>query len=578
MNRRINILLLVAVAALSLWCTGDLMRKCDQAAILAGANDLAHGRMHPPSMYYQFDKTYVLYGVCASLIRLAPHNADPVALTNVGLAVLFWLSMAAFVFHFGKNISPVVLLCVLLSPAVLFNTQYVNSTVLSSAFLLLGALFVFRPGRLAEWAAALLFFLSVGSRADAILLLPLLLWLITPFPMLGNFFADCSRGWKKGLARLGGFSRHWKLAAAGVLALIAGRLLSGGGGVALDPIFNWKMVAGYTAFGFGAAGLLWAVQSCGLLWRALRADGALEKLYGAAGVAAFLLPVVFFLPQLHAPRYFFRGCEALLLVAVSGRALFVMNRRFAALLCCAALLPMIAGLRLPALNRPQLTLGSPMLFPSGDGFYPMGGYASFLRTLSRADAEPVDHNQLVWRAVHSADFEFSADGSIAVLRTPMYGYFLLEASLRGATARCLPLSRLGGAPFYVDSRSLMRDDPKDPLSELNRILSMPSRFVSPEYGGVGVLQVGAGDLLWAQKTLLLNRLFAGNEYRIADPDRAAVSLHRKVSFSEETFEHARLDPVSGLYYSENSHPAQQGIACAVAVFPAWMSMQAFSER
>jgi hypothetical protein len=579
MKAKLNILLLVLFAAGSHLCIGGLMRKNDQATILAGANDLAHNRFRDPSVYYQVDKTYVLYGVCAALIKCAPPDVDPIAVANTGLALIFWSALFVFVIRFRRRLEPLALLCFLSAPAVLFNTVYVNSSVLSSAFLLLSAAFLMNEEKRGGWLAALLFFLAVGSRVDVILLLPLILWLTAPFPTIGEFLDRFSKGWKKGMAGLTLFSNGWKLIGAGILALAAGRLICRSGGAAFDPIFNWKMVAGYTTFGFGAAGLLFALYLIELISPLMSRKGVLERIHQLAGIAAFLLPVLFFIPQLHAPRYFWRGCEVLLLLPVSGRVPVLRARGVRTVVVLAATVPLFVGIRLPALNRPQMTMAQPTLFPSGDGFYPMGGYLPYLFRLRNANARPVDHNQLVWSAVHSAQFDFTPDGKIPVLWTPMYGYFLLEASLRGGDAQCLSLATIGDQTFYADSRSLMRDDPKTPLGDLPQILSIPSRFVSPVSAGVGVLKFGDGDDQWGRQTRLLNRLFCGNEYRILAPGSVPDASRRAVFFSKEFFAGSERDAGSGLYYSggkvcQESTP----VFCAEAVFPDWMSLQTFSSR
>jgi hypothetical protein len=561
MKKTINIFLLLTVAIFSLWCTGDLMRKNDQATILAGAYDLAHGRMQEPSAYYQYDKTYVLYWTCAAVLKWLPAGISPAAAANISLALIFWSALTAFVVRFRKELPPVALLCFLTAPAVLLNTLYVNSSVLSSAFLLLSAVFLLKEGNRGGWLAALFFSLAVGSRADAILLLPLLLWLITPGPIIGKFCTN--------------FSRHWKLLFAGTFALAAGRMLCRSSGATFDPFFNLKMVAGYTVFGFGAAGLLFAAYSVRLTVLSVKAKSVFEKLYSLAGLVAFLLPVLFFIPQLHAPRYFWRGCEAVLLLAVSGRLPTWNNRTVKAGLAFAALVPMIFGVYLPALNRPQITVMAPTRFPSGDGFYPMGGTLPFMLRLRHADEYPVDHNQMVWSAVHSAQFEFSPDGTMEVLRTPMYGYFMLEAALRGGVARCVPFDLLGGRAFYADSRSLMRDDPKTPLKELPAILDLPARFVSPENCGIGVLRFGDGAGDWCRQTRLLNRLFAGNEYRILTLGCLPDMTKQTVCFSQAPFAGGERDAASGLYYSVGASRGFNRISCAETVLPGWMSLGAF---
>ena len=584
MKKTINILLLLTVATFSLWCTGDLMRKNDQATILAGAYDLAHGRMQDPSAYYQYDKTYVLYWTCAAVLKLLPAGTSPVAVANISLALIFWSALSIFVVRFRKVLPPLALLCFLTAPAVLLNTFYVNSSVLSSAFLLLSAALLLRADpRRGGWPAAVFFALAVGSRADVILLLPLLLWLITPFPMVasrlrvqasnaGSFLPR----WKKNIKSDLAGSKHFKISAAGIVALIAGQMFCPAGGEAVDPFFNLKMVAGYTVFGFGAAGLLFALYSIHLSVRAVKGPGTLEKLYGLAGLFAFLLPVLFFIPQLHAPRYFWRGCEAVLLLAVSARLPVWSSRAVKIMISLAALLPLVLGVRIPALNQPQIAVSHATLFPSGDGFYPMGGTLPFMFRLRQANEYPVDHNQLVWNAVRQADFRFDSGHSIKVLHTPMFGYFMLAASLRGGFAVGLSDTELSNSRFYADSRSLMRDDPKTPVRFFDEILALPAHFVSPVSDGIGVLELGAGDGRWGRQTRLINRLFAGNEYRVFSCDQTKPLNRMTVVFSEQSFDGARQDDQTGFYYSKEwISCSAPGCFYATSVLPAWMSLQAF---
>jgi hypothetical protein len=485
---------------------------------------------------------------------------------------MFWSALTLFVVRFRAALPPLAFLCFLSAPAVLLNTVYVNSSVLSSAFLLLSAIFLLQDESRGGWPAAVFFALAVGSRADAILLLPLLLWLITPFPMVGSFL----HGWRKNLKTGLAGSKHWKISAAGMLALVAGRMLCPGGGGAVDLIFNSKMVAGYMVFGFGAAGLLFALYSIHLSVHAVKGHGTLEKLYGLAGLFAFLLPVMFFIPQLHAPRYFWRGCEAVLLLAASARLPVWNFRSVKIMISAAALLPLVLGVRFPELNRPQVAISHATLFPSGDGFYPMGGTLPFMLRLHQANEHPVDHNQLVWNAVQQADFCFDDGRSIKVLQTPMFGYFMLAASLRGARADCRNYAELSNRCFYADSRSLMRDDPKTPICFLDEILTIPAHFVSPVLDGVGVLRFGTGDDQWGRQTRLLNRLFAGNEYRVFPCDPAGSQNHVTIAFSERAFAGARQDDQTGLYYSKERASCQVPEKfCAAAVFPAWMSLQSF---
>jgi len=583
MKPRINIILLVAIALISIWCTGDLMRKNDQAAILAGAYDLAHGRAQEWGAYYQYDKTYVLYWTTSAIFKMQQFvrcDADPVAAANMGLALAFWSALTVFVVRFRNVLSPLVLLCFLTAPAVLLNTLYVNSSVLSSAFLLLSTVFLLQKERKGGWLGALFFALSVGSRADIILLLPLLLWIITPFPTLGTFFSSFSKPrknlWLLSRQALKGsaiFSKQWKLVAAGLAALVAGPLLCGGSGVSLDLFFNAKMVVGYGVFGFGAAGLVFLIYAVRFFLWILRAHGGFEKAYLFAGFLALLLPVLFFLPQLHSPRYFWRACEALLLLSASGRLSFWNRRGMMGAICLVAVIPLLVGVRLPALNRPQMTSTNPTLFPSGDGHYPMGGYLPFMFRLRNASSAPVDHNQRVWNAAQNTVFEENPAGEVPVLITPMSGYLLFAASLQGKTAHRSSFEALSGSAFYADSRSLMRDDPKTPLWALSQVLALPARFVSPALEGLGVLKFGEGDDRWGRRTRLLNRLFAGNEYFVVSMDDPLPSDRGVVPFSDAPFEGARMDEPTGLYYGEGMSTKTKW---AVMVHPNWMSLRTFS--
>jgi hypothetical protein len=360
------------------------------------------------------------------------------------------------------------------------------------------------------------------------------------------------------------------------LALLAGRLICRGGGSAFDPIFNLKMVAGYVVFGFAAAGVLFLLYAVFLAVQAIRARSTLEKLYGTAGLFAFLLPVLFFLPQLHTPRYFWRGCEAILLLAVSTRRPVWNIRWLKITVCFAATIPLVLGLRLPELTQPRLTVTHPELFPSGDGFYPMGGILPFMFRLRNAVEQPVDHNQQVWNAVRKADLRFDDRRSIKVLHTPMYGYFMLAASLRGGFAECRSYAELSNGCFYADSRSLMRDDPKTPIYSLKEILSLPAHFVSPVSDGIGILEFGTGDNRWGSQTRLLNRLFAGNEYRILTVGKAGIPTRATIAFSRQSFDGARKDDQTGLYYFEEQVPCSSlGLYYASTILPSWMSLQSF---
>jgi hypothetical protein len=360
-------------------------------------------------------------------------------------------------------------------------------------------------------------------------------------------------------------------------------LLSRGAGIALDPFFNLKMVAGYTVFGFGAASAVFVWQALRLLKRAARAPSSLEALYRSAGLCAFLLPVLFFLPQLHSPRYFWRGCEAILFVAVSGclpPVSRLVARSLSVVFCAWALIPLFIGIQMPVFGHPRLALHDAERFPSGDGHYPMGATLSFMTQLRVSSQFPVDHNQLVWRALQTAELDESGEDVLYVLYTPMSGHFMLQASLEGRKAFRGALSVLpADRPFYADSRSLMRLDPKGPSMTASELFNLPARRVSDELQGVVILQLGQGDSAWSDRAALLNRLMAGNEYRLVDSKPLLRSNRMVFSLSEHPFPGAALDERSGLYFRRGIDSFGDGsLFYAEAVLPGWMSMRAFSGK
>jgi hypothetical protein len=579
--RKTNLSLFVIVAVLatvSLWSTTDLLRKNDQASILAGALAWAGGEPGDWRQHYQFDKTYVLYAYNAFWLALADAldwSVDPVLLTNRVTAAAFWLALVVFVARYRRTLDPLLLVAGLTTPAILFNTQYLNSSTLSSAFLLLSVA-AYRPGR-AVWPAALLVFLAVGARADVVLLLPLYGWLVWQLPTIGKPVSESFQRLEKVAVTLPTIgnrqknrSNDWKsalvLGAAGAAALVVGRVWAGGAGVTVDLFFEPRMVAGYLAFGFGAAGLAYG-------WVALRGLAGLPLAGWARGLAlaAFLVPLLFFLPQLHAPRYFWRAVEALWLVQAFSPVFLVRGRWVRGLVWLVAAVPLLVGVRLPALTQPQLVVCEATRFPSGDGHYPMGAYGDFLGQLRRGMVEPVDHNQRVWRAVRAAELEVDGAGTVPVLFSPMYGYFRLAGVLRGQAVTFDDAAGWGATPFYVDSRTLARADVKFRLRGGADLLERPMRVVSPELDGIAVVQVGAGDLVWSMQTRLLRGWFGGNEYRIGAAGTAVPAGHRAVWFAAEPFAGAEQDAATGWWTSTNPAP----VRVAWTALPGWMSVQSF---
>ena len=247
--------------------------------------------------------------------------------------------------------------------------------------------------------------------------------------------------------------------------------------------------------------------------------------------------------------------------------------RYALLLV--AVIPLAVGVQLPALTQPRLTTHAPTLFPSGDGHYPMGAYVAFLHALRHGNANPIDHNQRVWRAVREARFDVGPDQRVKVLYTPMYGYFMLEGARRGFQVDWASQTMWTDTNFYADSRTLSRHDVKFALHAQEELMTRNMMPVSPEMDGISVLHVGSGDAQWAARARLLNRLFSGNEYRIGPSESAAPAGRLIFWFSDQPFGDATRDAKTGWYYSQTPITGEH-IQAAWSALPAWMSVQRFS--
>lgn len=590
------ILIVLMAMGFALFCTNDIVRKNDQAAMLAGAYELAQGNSPAWGEYYQYDKTFMLYWFCAGVFRLLPHADWAVFNANFISAAFYWVSLVGFVCARRRSLRLLPLICFLSAPAVLLNTLYSNSSLLSSAFLWLAVSFLLPPSRKSgrSWSAlggGVCIFLATGARLDILLSVPFLLWMLSDEP----------RGSLRLAVRdLLGSAPRWALI-MGALAATALAVSLGGEGATSDLFFQWKMAAGYLVFGFGAAGVLFLVYAGVIFMRSSRVNGALERVYFLTGGLLFCLPLLFYLPQIHTPRYFWRACELMLIFGISrrGRALcadawhrLAGSRSPAglrAVLLVAALLPFCLGLQAPSLRRPRPTAVQPVLYPTGDGVYPMGAYFWFMLRMRNAQSNPLDHNQLIWNAIRDCAPLWEAE-EVPVLWSPQFGSFKLAASLAGGSVECQRFDQLkSNLPFYADSRNLMRRDPKTPQLDREEILGYSSRFVSSQYSGVGILQIGCGSPAWGRKTALLNRIFQGDEYRVFSnpklPFSKSLAGHKLILFGREPFPGSSSAPDSDYYFCQLQLPegrerldeliVRYNMPLAGSVFPTWMSLQEF---
>ncbi len=180
-ERRIFLLVGIAAALLSLFCLTGIMRESDQASLTKGAWDIYKtGRI--TGDYYNYDKQYATYWIIAIAFRIRSFFGgawSPVFTSDLCAGLTFWSAtlFALFRLALRRRTPPLLaLLCFLTTPVILINAVYANTAIFSAGFLRLSVVFLSERHRANRWLAALFFFAAVGTRADAVLLLPLLVW------------------------------------------------------------------------------------------------------------------------------------------------------------------------------------------------------------------------------------------------------------------------------------------------------------------------------------------------------------------------------------------------------------------
>jgi len=496
---------------------GPIMHESDQASLLFGAERLARGLDSMwAANFYNYDKQYLTYWLLAVARRLFP-GVDPVSMGNWLSFSIFWGGVLAIVLRRPVRRYPqaTALGACLLAPALWLHSPFLGTNSVSFGFLLFAwAAWASRGGSRPRRLLALLGVgCAVAARADALLILPWLAWTVT------------SAGQWRSLGRRP--APLW-IAAAGLAALLLGRVLYTGEAVYTNlPYFSAKIYAAYLIFGLGAAAGTFLWLAIALLatasdrWRRHRSTAP----FYLAGLLALLLPWAFYSMQLFSTRYWTPLLAALIggLLTRRGRMLVTWPRcpRMARLAATALLIgtvaPLFVGVHLPFPRRPRLVLSDPTLFPTGDGFQPMGALGPFLRALAGNPDHVVDHNQATWLSATSAKLQSDASGKVPILQAPLQSYLLLAVTLRGLQPQIVS----DQAPrFYTDARDLLRifntPDRLRPLDRRSLSRTLHVTRAGPEIDGYGIIQADhtiAPEAAWLAR-LDLAQAFHGNEYRL----------------------------------------------------------------
>jgi hypothetical protein len=524
-----------------LCAVSSLMRKNDQAYLLAGAWDLLHNHSWFSANYYAYSRSFGVYWLLAAFLKVtgasALSSSSWLASTNILNLILYWGSLGVMMTAAVNRRSLVPWIVVLTSPIFLTTAIYVNTSAFSLAWFWLAAFCAGRRSGLAMRIMYPLMFLAVSSRADIILQVPLFCWLM------------CET--KNFRSLVGPFT---KLIIPSVLAICLGITIAGEASQVTDFYFKPKIVGAFAAFGMGGGLVYWAGLGLVFLRMALSARGNRLIFYGL-GFASYVLPVLFYLPQMHTPRYLILGLQSILMLTIfrRGRALLslsrnIVGRHLRTLIVGVSLASLFVGISAPSPGQLTPTIKEPTLFPTSDGLMAIGATIPFLIRLNHATTVALDHHQAVWNAVLNASLEPGSDGRIPVLNTKMSAYFELKAAMNGQWIRMIPVDQASFEPFfYAEKRAFREVNRGMGTDKYNGLLDFNAQMVSGSSDHDGILQFHRGDNAWSYDVRLFKSRFPRLEFKIHgvyDGRCVAESCgagYRHVLFSSERFSYIDLD-------------------------------------
>ena len=426
---------------------GPVFRDNDQAALIGGSWQLAHGdASFFDASFYNFDKQWGVFLALDGLYRLLPH-ADPVWAANVLQALLVAACWPLLAWRMGRSrrVPIPLVLPVLAAPVLVLYMPFLGTAWFSLAFLLAAFFFL---GSRQRAVGVLLVAVAAACRADIILAIPALSLSLTARRSLRNLL-------RQKLA--------WALSAAALLPPLFGKLIVPLAMSDSNPFsVDLRAYAGFLFFGLSPA-LLFILAGTVWTWWRVAVQRPRYQFFYALFACSPLLSLAFYSPQLYTLRYLFLTAASVLFVASSPRSVILYRSLVArltllpAILVTLTLVPWIVGLRLPDLHHPSLTVTNPTRFPSGDGLFPMAGYLGFAGQVFSRDHLSIDHNQKVWQAAASVDYQACQDGAVPFLYTPMSNFVELAIRLQGKKPLGIDhLDQSACGVAYVDARSVVR--------------------------------------------------------------------------------------------------------------------------
>jgi len=429
---------IVAVSwiCLEIWAVGPVMRESDQASLLEGSLRLiAKDRAVAANDSYNYDKQYLSYWITAAWlkVRLAgdQRSMEIVREGNLLTITLFSLALLAAVWARKRwsGVQVAALYGALFTPVLSFSGMFLSPNMLSASFLLLLAVMLRndrgtseRPtsrgaqSRVRVCLVGILAWAATATRQDALLLMPLLALFAAQEESVRATLRD---------------QRVQAMIIGTVFAIILGLLLSEKFAVLPAPFFVLPTFFAFVGGGLGALLLLVIIFAIGLV-----SKGSFFRAFMALSV---LLPLIFYGCVLYTPRHLFLPALAILLTLFSDRGRDCWNslaqRRWGRLAVLITLLgtalPWVFGVRMAGWKQATVVTSAPTLYPSTDGFWPMGSYAEFLGRLANGAKDPVDHNQRVWGAWSKITPEDLPPGKGAVLSSGLVSYGAFHLALFG---------------------------------------------------------------------------------------------------------------------------------------------------
>ncbi|MEM1158919.1 MAG: hypothetical protein AAF649_00410 [Verrucomicrobiota bacterium] len=496
---------------------GEIIRESDQASIYTGALKIADD-CSLSGNYYQYGYQYLAYWVLVPLFQFFRESMGAaILLANVGSSLFFWCALV-FVLSFRVKETWQAWLsgAVLLTPCFLHHSPYFAPNFLSAALVAI----LFGVGRATNlkktFYTFVLTFLATGARADVILAMPFVFWMMYPrwYFWKRDFFAGLFAGFT-----------------GCVSALVLGKWVSAESGQAFYDFFIYpKLFAAYSVFGLGPVIFIFPVLTFLILLpleNFLKNKKVIESADCFGGSCALLLPLAFYALQLFSTRHWVLVATISLLAIASDRiktswrlwnptpSKVAVKKLLIGIVVLSATLPLFFGVRAVGNLAFKPVLTDSTQFPTSDGLIPMGAYLEFGWQYSG------DHTQNLWNSFRRSDLEaYLTEGDLPILYAGTLRSVLeFSAQSSGLNYRLVSFDEAEKASHFIADDRLWRrkqvqlhiepDDEKQPLLKKTAIQMVKNQ--QNLENGIIIVQAGSNEI--SRRWASWRTLFKGNEFR-----------------------------------------------------------------